>query len=173
MAERVEEYVSAGRFAIPVRLSVETTPLSTAGAARLALELFWDTTFMLMNGDSYADVDLRAIRDAHRQRQALATIAVCEVDDTARYGSVAFDGDLAITAFTEKAASTGTGFINAGVYVVERSALAAVPLDTPTSLERDVFPTWAGRGLYAFPFAGTFFDIGTPEDYARAQTQIP
>jgi NDP-sugar pyrophosphorylase family protein len=72
-----------------------------------------------------------------------------------------------VTGFTEKTGAEA-GLINAGVYVFNREIFADIP-DGPMSLEKDVFPRVLGRGVYALEQSGMFIDIGTPEDYARAQ----
>jgi NDP-sugar pyrophosphorylase family protein len=53
--------------------------------------------------------------------------------------------------------------------VFSHSILQHIP-EGPSSLERDVFPLLLGNGVYALEQQGMFIDIGTPEDYARAQT---
>ena len=55
-----------------------------------------------------------------------------------------------------------------GVYVFNRAVLEHVP-QGPASLEKDVFPRLLEQGVYALEQHGMFIDIGTPEDYARAQ----
>lgn len=169
-ASAVEEFVADHKFDVPVRISQETKPLGTAGPARLAMDLFAAPTFVLMNGDSYADVDLGAMLEAHLERQALATMAVADVPDVARYGSVTVTTDLQVAAFHEKSPAGGAGFINAGVYLLDRTVMAGLSPGAPASIEQDVLPRLAGEGLYAFPIAGAFIDIGTPEDFVRAQT---
>ena len=77
--------------------------------------------------------------------------------------------DGRVRAFHEKAGPEGPGLINAGVYLIERAALAALPRGRALSLERDVFPRWLADGLCGVVSAGPCIDIGTPESYARAQ----
>jgi NDP-sugar pyrophosphorylase family protein len=84
-----------------------------------------------------------------------------------------------ISAFLEKGSpqnSSGSRerLINAGVYALSRDILLEIPSSTsPVSLERDVLPKFLGRGLFGFVSEGFFIDIGVPEDYARAQTELP
>jgi len=125
--------------------------------------------FVAMNGDSFVDVDFGALLDFHRVRKGLASLAVVRVPDTARYGTVKIDGDNRVAGFLEKTGANLPGVINAGVYVFNRGILENIP-DGPASLEKDVFPKILARGVYAFEVDGMFIDIGTPEDYARAQT---
>jgi len=123
----------------------------------------------VMNGDSFCETDLAAFWRAHRERNAVGSMVICEVADTHQSGRVSFDANGAVTSFVEKGASAGPGWINAGIYLLGRALLESIPVERPVSLERETFPAWIGRGLYAFPTAGKFLDIGTPESYAAAQ----
>jgi NDP-sugar pyrophosphorylase family protein len=98
---------------------------------------------------------------------------VTELADTRASGRVAFDTSGAITSFVEKGASTGPGWVNAGIYLLSRAVLESIPPDRAVSIERETFPAWVGRGLFAFPMSGKFLDIGTPETYVSAQTAFP
>jgi len=98
-------------------------------------------------------------------------MVVTRVADTSRYGQVQFAalGRNRIDAFVEKDGTGGAGWINAGVSVIERRLLEAIPLGAPQSLERDWLPRWtASRTLLAFPTRAPFLDIGTPASYAAA-----
>ena len=90
------------------------------------------------------------------------------VADTGRYGTVRVDSTGRVLGFTEKAGASGPGLINAGVYVFNRAIFEHIP-EGPVSLEKNVFPFILDRGIYALEQRGMFIDIGTPEDYARAQ----
>lgn len=92
------------------------------------------------------------------------------VKDSRRYGSVSVDSDGAVLEFREKGKDFGPGWINAGVYFFAREVIEMIPENQPVSLEYDVFPKLIGRGLCAFPSEGRFLDIGTPEDFALAET---
>jgi D-glycero-alpha-D-manno-heptose 1-phosphate guanylyltransferase len=149
--------------------SVETSPLGTAGALRHALPRLVRPVVLVLNGDSYCDLDLTAFFDQHRRSGAKCTVALTEVPDVARFGKVALAGGHRITRFEEKSAAGGRGLINAGVYLLARHLLDKIPPSGAVSLERDLFPRWAAQGrCYGFAAAGRFLDIGTPESYARA-----
>jgi NDP-sugar pyrophosphorylase family protein len=74
-----------------------------------------------------------------------------------------------VLAFEEKGGHVGPGWINAGVYLLQRQILEEIPANRPVSLEREVFPRWIGNGLYGHPVRGKFLDIGTPESFAEAE----
>jgi NDP-sugar pyrophosphorylase family protein len=154
--------------------SVELEPRGTGGALRHALPHLRTPTVLVANGDSFIQADLAALLRLHRDRESAITLALASVEDTSRYGRVLVDGAGAVIRFEEKAdaplGSPGTtGFINAGIYLIERSVIAAMPRDKPISLEREVFPQWVGRGLYALASRMPFIDIGTPESWASVE----
>ncbi|HVZ82655.1 MAG TPA: nucleotidyltransferase family protein [Terracidiphilus sp.] len=171
--EEIEARYPAGAGDPAIAYSVENQPLGTAGAVKNAEAAIEGKQFFVVNGDSLADVSLAELLQFHRARGAAATIATVRVDDAARYGSVAADADGRVTGFAEKGTASGRGRVNAGVYVMEPAVLDAIAAGRKVSLEREVFPALAGRGLYAFAAQGSFIDIGVPEDWQAAQTAIP
>jgi D-glycero-alpha-D-manno-heptose 1-phosphate guanylyltransferase len=72
--------------------------------------------------------------------------------------------------FEEKQQNPGPGWVNAGLYLINRKLLNTIPSNGPCSLEREIFPMWIGKPLYGCCGDGQFVDIGTPESYARAET---
>jgi NDP-sugar pyrophosphorylase family protein len=171
LGEQVEEAFGGKYEGIKLDYSREMTPLGTAGALAHALPLLEADAAVVMNGDSYCDVDLLGLWQWHHRQSADATVVLVEAGDTSRYGSVRVDGAGRVTAFAEKDAEHGPGWVNAGIYVIARSRLEQIPSGRPVSLERDVLPGRVGRGLCAFrtPPGTRFLDIGVPEAYAEAE----
>jgi NDP-sugar pyrophosphorylase family protein len=149
--------------------SRELGSLGTAGALRLALPLLKSNPVLVMNGDSYCDVNLREFWIWHGKRRAEATLLLATISDPERFGQVQIDGDGKVIAFKEKDGFVGSGRINAGIYLLSQNLLAEIPVNRAVSLEREIFPHWVGRGLYGFHSETRFIDIGTPESYARAE----
>jgi D-glycero-alpha-D-manno-heptose 1-phosphate guanylyltransferase len=151
-----------------LRYSREASPLGTAGALRRALPLLAGERAMVMNGDSYCDADLAAAWAWHDDVGSQATLLLAEVSDTSRFGRVELGDDGSICRFVEKQQGGGPGLVNAGIYLLSRARIEAIPPDAPLSLEHDVFPGWVGRGLRGRVASGRFLDIGTPRSYADA-----
>ena len=170
LADQIEETFGDGRrWNSDIRYSVESQPLGTAGALKAAesyLEASAD--FLVVNGDSFMEIDIAEFLRFHRQHRGIVSMAVRKVPDAARYGTVDVDSSKRIVGFREKTGNTSPGTINAGVYLFQRSALKFIPAG-PSSLEKDLFPKLLTQGMYALEQDGMFIDIGTPEDYARAQ----
>jgi NDP-sugar pyrophosphorylase family protein len=168
-AEAVVEQFGATYRSLALTYSQETVPLGTGGALGHARPHLHSDPVLVLNGDSYCAADLAAFLDWHYRSQAQASLLLTEVADTSRYGRVEVDGAGSVLGFAEKAVGSGPGWINAGVYLLSQPFLEALPEGRPLSLEREVFPSWVGRGLTAYRSPGWFIDIGTPESYARAE----
>jgi NDP-sugar pyrophosphorylase family protein len=168
-ADEVRDTLGANHAGVRLSYSVEPTPLGTAGAVRHALPLLLSPTVLLLNGDSFCNVDFEAFWRFHRQKKARASLVLTRVADVSRYGQVLVGKAGRIQSFQEKGTARVEGWINAGVYLLERALVENLPRDTPFSLERDLLPKWVADGcVYGYSHGGRFLDIGTPESYARA-----
>ncbi len=164
-----QEFDDGRKWNVAIDYSEESRPLGTAGAIKLAERFVsQDPEFVVMNGDSFLELDLRRLIRFHREHSGAASIAVRRVPDAARYGTVHVDEKNRVVGFSEKTGIPEPGLINGGVYVFNREVLKNIA-DGPSSLEKDVFPAVLNQGIFALEQEGMFIDIGTPEDYARAQ----
>lgn len=164
-ADTVRHYIGDGReLGMQVTYSVEQYPLGTGGGIRLAAAGLTESPVLVLNGDSFAEVDLGEMLHAHRSHRASYTLLCVNVPDASRYGRIKLDEDDRVIAFQEKGGG-GAGLVNAGVYLLEQSIIRGIP-SSPSSLEREVIPKFLGEG-YGFTTSGFFVDIGTPEDYRR------
>lgn len=145
----------------------EDVPLGTGGAIKQALGLCREAKVLVVNGDTYFDVDLVALQTVAEAHPGAFVLAVKRMYDFNRYGALELDGQR-VTAFREKAPCQ-EGLINGGVYLLERTALNGVA-EQAFSFETVVLESAAADGMvYAVEQDGYFIDIGIPEDYAAAQ----
>ena len=155
--------------------AVETVPLGTGGALRLAARrLPAQEPALLLNGDTYFDVDLAALQAQACALDAQWCLALFESPDPARYMGVGVEDDGRITALRSPQAR----WANGGVYWFIPAALRAAgqaPAGQAESLENDVLPQLLARGqrFAALRCAGDFIDIGVPHDYRRAASVLP
>jgi len=171
LSRPIEDHLGNGsQFGVQLRYSIEDTPLGSAGAAKNA-ERYLDGTFLVLNGDIFADMDFTAMIELHREKKAKATIAVTPVDDPTRYGLVDTDEQGRVTRFLEKPKpeEVTTNMINAGAWLVEPDILSRIPPQTQFSFERNVFPQLLDQGepVYAYPTSGYWIDMGTAETYLQ------
>jgi NDP-sugar pyrophosphorylase family protein len=157
-----------------IRLSYshETQPLGTAGALRLAASQAASQHLLVLNGDTYCPHDSRRLLDVHLQNSAAATLWLSRVQDPSGFGSVALDAKGRILGFHEKAAADGRQLASAGIYLIKRDVIATIQPDRAVSLEREVFPSLVGHGLFGVVGAGAFVDIGTPESLKSADVAL-
>ena len=158
-----------------VRLSREDELLGTAGGVKRLAKNF-DGTFVVVSGDALTDVNLGELVLLHKEKGALATIALRRVFDTSEFGVVELDGGGDILGFQEKpdpkeAIST---LANTGIYVLESRALEYIPEDTFFDFARDVFPRFLEAREKFVGYQGDFYwsDIGTLEAYRQAQYDV-
>ena len=152
-----------------LKYSEETIPLGTAGALRLAMPLFQSKTLLVMNGDSYCDIDLKDFFEWHCVKKAQASLVIAKENDVRGLGFVQTNEGGAVTHFQEKIAVSKPGCVNAGVYLINSSLIRTIPENVEVSLEYTVLPTWIGQGLFGYQFTGKRLDIGIPENYAKAE----
>jgi D-glycero-alpha-D-manno-heptose 1-phosphate guanylyltransferase len=171
MGEYVPKALGSTFGPLQLVYSFEHTPLGTGGALRNAYGFVRDDDILVMNGDSFCDLDLMALPQLHRSFGGAATMAVLQQSDRRQAGAVKVGADGRVVEFESRPAVPAPGLINSGVYMFRRDALQSIPEETMISLEEHVFPAMVKQGaLYAAPVEARFIDIGTPESYAAAQT---
>ncbi|MCW4046459.1 MAG: NDP-sugar synthase [Candidatus Bathyarchaeota archaeon] len=151
-------------------------PLGTAGPVKKAQKLLGNSEpFLVLNGDIFENVNYSEIIEEHKKNQALATIALCEVEDPSRYGVAELADDNRITRFIEKPAkgTAPTNLINAGIYVLSPEIFTLIPKGKKISMEREIFPKLAQQGkLFGHIIRGIWIDIGKPEEYLQTNKII-
>lgn len=169
MAEQVRDALGDNYAGMRLTYTQEPFPLGTAGALRRALLLLSGRRVLLLNGDSYGDVKLDGFYEWHSRNCSGASLVLVRVPDARRFGQVRRDRAGRVVRFEEKGEGTGPGWINAGIYLIERELIEEMPANRPLSLERDVLPGWVARRLVGgMKHGGRFLDIGTPESYGAA-----
>ncbi|HEY1795841.1 MAG TPA: HAD-IIIA family hydrolase [Stellaceae bacterium] len=173
--DHVRAYAAAtplrSRFGIEIEVAVETGPAGTGGALHRVGDRL-DPEFFLLNGDSLFDINLVDLGTSLLRDETLSgAVALCRLPDAGRYGVVELRGGR-IARFAERPERSGPGLVSGGVYALRRSVLDATK--ATCSLERDVLPSLAQRGVLAGRvWSGYFIDIGVPDELARGQAELP
>lgn len=160
-----------------VRLSysLEVKPLGTAGAVKLASEHI-HSTFFVLNGDVFTDIDYTDMLNYHQANKSKATIAVTYVDDPTKFGVVETDNNNRIREFIEKPSldRVTTHWINAGIYILEPDILDYIPDDEFYMFERGVFPRLLhdNQRVFAYRSKAYWIDMGTPAKYKQLNDDI-
>jgi mannose-1-phosphate guanylyltransferase len=156
--------------------AVEPEPLDTAGAIRFAAEFAGiDSTFVVANGDVLTDLDIGALVQFHRDRDATITLHLTPVPDPSAFGVAECDDRGRVRRFVEKPppGTAPTNLINAGTYVFEPSVIDRIAVDRKVSVEREIFPQIAAEhGLWAMPTDDYWVDAGQPDLYLQANLDV-
>ena len=172
LSGQVRQYVAANWDNVVV--FEEEQPLGDGGPIWYIHEMAGlSPTFAVIYGDVYSDVDLREVVSFHERRGGAATLVVTPVgrDAVGRYG-VVFTQEDKVTGFVEKPHTyPGSDLVNAGIYIFTRDIVDHFrpQSDGQSKISRDVLPELIRRyDVYAYVHRGQWFDIGSPEDYMRA-----
>ena len=170
LAQRIQNHFGPRFAGIDLVYEIESTPLGTGGALRRALVRCEEDHVLVLNGDSYLDLEIDDLQSRWQQCRHPIIVAR-EVEDTCRYGRLVTAGDR-LVGFTEKGVP-GHGLINAGHYLLPQDIARHFPAAEAFSLERDfLVKTPAACPFEVFTTHGQFIDIGVPDDYVRAQSKL-
>jgi NDP-sugar pyrophosphorylase family protein len=154
------------QFDLEVRYSWERTVLGSGGGPRHALTLLDSDRFLIINGDTITNCDLRAVVQRHNDRRALVTMAVVP-GDVHRYGGVLLDAADRVRGFGKPTRDTrALHFI--GVQAVEGEVFAHLEDEAPAETVRGLYPELIRRredAIAVFESAAEFLDVGTARDY--------
>ena len=170
----MEHYTNTVRFQrIKFDFTVEKEPLGTGGAIRLACSKATEKNILVLNGDTFFGINLAEMAEVHYQHNAHCTLALKPMKDFERYGAVLLNQDQSIKSFEEKKFYQ-SGLINGGIYLMQTGKFMEEDFPEKFSFEKDYLEKWNG----SWPIFGCiqdryFIDIGIPEDYYRAQTELP
>jgi len=167
--EIIKKHYQGQMGSLTILFSEESEPLDTAGAIKNAELLIQSSPFLVMNGDSFCQVELDRFIDFHITKKGLISIALAETKETIDYGLVTMDSSDRIMGFAEKVRIEGNKLVNAGLYLIEKEVLSLIPPNETYSLEYNLFPMIVGGGAYGYITKGELIDIGTPERYEKAK----
>ena len=169
-AEEIQSYFGQGqRWNVKIEYSIEQEPLGTWGAIRLGMLEVGDSPVLVLNGDSWVEIQLDSFADFHRRKHGIGVIAASGLSEPSRFGSLKVNAEGRIEEFAEKT-NQPSGLINGGIYMLCPEIVSFVSL-VKGSLERQIFPQLLAKGVYAYTSNGFFVDIGIPEEYTRLNSR--
>ena len=155
-----------------IKYSIEPKPLGTGGAIKLAIDKIKSDEVLIINGDSFANVNLVKFKDFHRKNSNDVSIAIKYIKGEDRYGFVRMDCGK-IFEFSEKGGAD-EGYVNCGIYIVNKSILEKFPIASVFSFEKDFLGKYVNDiQCWGFVHKSYFIDIGIPEDYYKANLELP
>lgn len=171
LAEKISDFYGAEFNGIAISYTKEEIPLGTGGGIRLALETCSTENVLVLNGDSFFDVNITEYMAQHQSHHSDCSLALRKVENAARYGTISLEENQQVSAFREKDSVEKEGLINGGVYIIKRELfLNLTEANTPFSIEKDFYEKRIHElQIFGFEYNGYFIDIGIPEDYKQAQ----
>ena len=174
LADKISDYYKNEYRGIKISYTKEETPLGTGGGIRLAMTKCYTSDVLVLNGDSFFDVNITDHFNNHISKQADCSLALRKVFNASRYGTILLGIGNAIETFKEKNNIEQTGLINGGVYILNRKLyLSKTNEAVPFSIEKDFYESRINElHIFGLEYDGYFIDIGIPEDYNKAQTDF-
>ncbi|MGB9979853.1 sugar phosphate nucleotidyltransferase [Methanobacterium sp.] len=177
MSTNIKNYFKDGsEFGIDIRYSVEKWPLGTGGSVKKA-EKYIDDTFMVVSGDVLTDVNFKDVVKYHKEKGAIATMVLTEVEDPTHFGIAVMDKNHKITEYLEKPSpeEVFSNVANTGIYIFEPEIFDFFDgKEKEVDFSNDIFPEVIKQdaGIYGYVFNGYWNDIGRPETYLAATYDI-
>lgn len=168
--EQIKDYFGYSFLNLSLLYSVEETPLGTGGAIKQALSFCNEDFPAVINGDTYFNIDYDALYRVFHENNAKFALAAKEMPDCTRHSTLEIDENGKVLSFSEKKPNQ-KGYINGGIYIVDRKAFENFP-ENKFSFERDLLEK-ENEKLFSLISDGYFIDMGVPEAYFRANTEIP
>lgn len=152
--------------------SNEDTPLGTGGAIKKALSKCKNEKVFVLNGDTYFDINLSHMKDIYSKNKCDIAIGIKHMTNFDRYGSVVLENNK-VSRFEEKK-FVESGFINGGVYYIDRNLFHKYPCEEDKfSFEQEFIEKNINNlNIEAYISNNYFIDIGIPEDYKKAQNEL-
>jgi D-glycero-alpha-D-manno-heptose 1-phosphate guanylyltransferase len=172
MSDAIISYVREHHPAVDAVFSVETDPLGTGGAIKLACAKAVTDDILVMNGDTLFSAAVTDLATVHRIQKAHCTLALKPMRNFDRYGVVMLNEEGRVIDFSEKRFYE-SGYINGGVYLLNVPGFLQEDLPLKFSFEKDYLEEmYAERTMYGVPQDVYFIDIGIPEDFERANEEL-
>jgi D-glycero-alpha-D-manno-heptose 1-phosphate guanylyltransferase len=160
LGQEIERFFTNGcDLGVTIEYVYEPFPLGTGGALKNA-EAQLDSQFVLLNGDTYLDIDYQALISSFRSCHCEGLIVAFENQTGSFAGNLALSSEGSVTGYSKKD-SRGMTHVDAGVIVLDKTVLQLIPSGQRCSLEEEIYPLLIQhRQLRAWPTSEVFVDIG-------------
>jgi D-glycero-alpha-D-manno-heptose 1-phosphate guanylyltransferase len=171
--EHIESFLQKQFPSVARETVIEDEPLGTGGAIKFACSKASEKNVLALNGDTFFRIDVQLLAGIHNNNEADCTLALKPMSNFNRYGVVELNKDASIYAFHEKKDYLH-GLINGGVYCLNVDSFNSEQLPAKFSFEKDYLETfYSSRRMFGSIQDQYFIDIGIPEDFSRAQEELP
>ena len=172
MHEAIEAFIKNNYPQLQYQIALESEPLGTGGAIRLACDYATEQNVIVLNGDTMFRVDIQSLLKYHTLQKSDCTLSLKTMHKFDRYGVVETDADNNITSFKEKM-QYESGNINGGVYALHVPSFKSILLPEKFSFEKDYLEKYFNQiKMVGYLVDGYFIDIGIPEDFEKAGREL-
>lgn len=171
--EAIADYLAKDFASLNYKLSVESEPLGTGGAIKLSCNQTSERHVLVCNGDTLFKIDLVALSNFHKRKNARCSLCLRPMENFDRYGVVELNDNEEVKSFKEKKYYK-SGLINGGVYGLDVAHFTSENFPEKFSFEKDYLEKKTETSesekptLFGLVQDKYFIDIGIPEDYDRA-----
>lgn len=170
--ELIEAFVKSFLSPEQYSFSIEEQSLGTGGAIFKACSQIKNEHAFVLNADTFFGVDFSKLLAEHEHHKASCTLALKPMKSFDRYGAVDLNQEKQVTGFSEKKYLT-EGLINGGVYTLQVKTFLQKTFPEVFSFEKDYLEKeYLNKNIFGMISDAYFIDIGIPEDYKRAQTEL-
>ena len=169
LKEQLEEHFSKPKGEVQVHTVREPKFLGTIGSIRFVPQ-FYNDTVLVMNSDLFTNINYEDFYLHFKEHDADMSVAAVPYNVSIPLGIFDLEGRI-IKGLKEK--PKFEYYANAGIYMIKKSALDYIPEDVmfhSTDLIEALIA--AGRKVIRFPLNGTWIDIGTPQEFQRANELV-
>jgi len=178
------------RYNIKPRIHIKYQPnvddLGSADSARINMEYYeMNSPVFAVQGDNVFEISVKDLIRFHREKGALMTIVLREVQNVEGLGIADIDENSRIRRFVEKPLpkDAPSNLANTGLYVLspevkkvfkEKSVKQIMEEKHRLDFGYDFIPylTQTGRPVYGYTLKGNWFDVGTPKNYLEAMKKL-
>lgn len=167
-AEIITDWVQNQNRPFQISFVIEEEALGTGGAIKFAFSKVKGERALVLNGDTFFDINTESLYNFHQTKKADISIALKPMKDFDRYGSVDCNEQHRIMQFNEKK-QLSEGIINGGVYLINKALFNSLVLPDKFSFEKDILEAKINDlNIYGLVFDNYFIDIGIPSDFEKA-----
>jgi D-glycero-alpha-D-manno-heptose 1-phosphate guanylyltransferase len=171
-SDAIIQHIQSNYPKLHANFAIEDSPLGTGGGIHYACTFAKETNTIIVNGDTFFNVNLSELAKLHIDQHAECTLALKPMHDFERYGVVTINEKHQITGFQEKKYYK-SGMINGGIYALNIPLFTQHHFPTAFSFEKDYLERNFSKEIFWGYISDAYFiDIGIPEDFAKAQHEL-
>ena len=176
LPNKIIDYFGDGsEFGVHLKFSHEEEILGTAGGLKKAQSFLEKETFLVLNSDVLANIDLQNVLSFHKEKEACLTLVVRQDTHPEKFKPIELADDGRITRFVDASIKNPPAktqrVMFTGIQIMEPEIFSRIPPEKFFGTAEDVFPNMVEDELpiYGYTHDKYWIDMGTRETYVQAQ----